>query len=119
MICFQSEIELAGALRFELRTSVLETDILPVETTRLKIFGVSDGNRTRNIRFGRPALSRLSFAHKIWCIGKDSNFHSETATVLQTACLNRRRPMRVKNKILCKNEKGRDLDRLRAQLCPE
>lgn len=25
---------------------------------------MSDGNRTRNIRFGRPALSRLSFAHR-------------------------------------------------------
>ena len=41
-----------------------------------KEFGVSDGNRTRNIRFGRPALSRLSFAHKFWCIGEDSNFRS-------------------------------------------
>ena len=28
--------KLAGALGFEPRTSVLETDILPVETTRLK-----------------------------------------------------------------------------------
>jgi hypothetical protein len=27
--------KLAGAFRFELKTSVLETDILPIETTRL------------------------------------------------------------------------------------
>jgi hypothetical protein len=40
--CFQSKIgnpiskiELAGALRFELKTSVLETGVLPIETTRL------------------------------------------------------------------------------------
>ena len=64
-----------------------------------------------------------------WCIGKDSNFHSETATVLQTACLSPRRPMREKlvpsrdggwvsiKKILCKNEKGRDLGTLQAQKC--
>jgi hypothetical protein len=30
------EINLAGAFRFELKTSVLETDILPIETTRLQ-----------------------------------------------------------------------------------
>ena len=42
--------------------------------------GVSDGIWTRSIRFGRPLLSHLSFAHKIWnlkwCIGKDLNFQS-------------------------------------------
>ena len=97
---------LTGALRFELRSSVLETGILPIETTHLQQFWildfglvrhsgellyaaliqnqrrtahlnakanpkskiqnrkrVSDGTRTRNIRFGRPTLSHLSFAH--------------------------------------------------------
>ena len=29
-------------------------------------FGVSDGTWTRNIRFGRPLLSHLSFAHEIY-----------------------------------------------------
>ena len=50
----------------------------------------------------------------------------EEATVLQTACLNQRRPMRKLKKInwwklkfLCKNKKGREIDRLRTQLCPE
>lgn len=83
--------KLAGAPRFERRTSVLETDVLPIKTKRLKVWrlwrdlnagprvsetcafdpselqsqkiGVDDGNRTRSIRFGRPALSLLSFAH--------------------------------------------------------
>lgn len=68
------EEKLAGAFRFELKTSVLETDILSIETTRLcnlrfvisfnrksQIFGVSDGTRTRNIWFGRPTLSRIEF----------------------------------------------------------
>ena len=85
---------MAGALRFERRISVLETDVLPVKTTRLKKVGVSDGNRTRNIRFGRPAIAsrRSSFAHlkKGICIGKDLNLHSAgSATVLQTASLYR------------------------------
>jgi hypothetical protein len=30
--------KLAGTLRFELRTSVLETDVLPIKTTRLQKF---------------------------------------------------------------------------------
>lgn len=64
-LCSVLNLNLAGAFRFELKTSVLETDVLPIETTRLcKIFGVSDGIWTRNRRFGRPLLSRLSFAHK-------------------------------------------------------
>ena len=31
----KSEIKVAGAFRFELKISVLETDVLPIETTRL------------------------------------------------------------------------------------
>ena len=31
----KSKIVLAGAFRFELKTSVLETGVLPIETTRL------------------------------------------------------------------------------------
>lgn len=79
--------KLAGALRFELKTSVLETGVLPIETTRLCKFGVSDGSRTRNRRFGRPALSHLSFAHKFWCIGKDLNFQSSETSDSFTDCL--------------------------------
>jgi hypothetical protein len=74
----KSKIDMAGAFRFELKTSVLETDILPIETTRLKA-GVSDGNRTRNIRFGRPALSRLSFAHKFCASGKSRTSKARNA----------------------------------------
>ena len=32
----QRKINLAGAFRFELKTSILETDILPIETTHLR-----------------------------------------------------------------------------------
>ncbi len=69
-------------------------------------FGVSDGNRTRNPRFGRPTLSRFELRSqnlkykKVWCIGKDLNFHSESATVLQTACLTGGDRC-VKNKFFC------------------
>ena len=83
---------------------------------------MSDGNRTRNIRFGRPTLSLLSFAHKFWCIGEDLNFRSVfTRLFYRQLALSRRRPMRKKfskSKILCKNKKGRGLDRLRTQKCP-
>lgn len=69
---------MTGAFRFELKISVLETDVLPVETTRLRKFGVSDGIRTRIIRFGRPTLSRLSFAHKFQnAPGKIRTFKAE------------------------------------------
>ncbi len=81
--------KLADTLRFERRTSVLETDVLPVETTRLN-FGVSDGTWTRSIRFGRPLLSHLSFAHKkIKSLVHRERFELsqlEEAAILQTAC---------------------------------
>ena len=35
-----------------------------IPNRRLTRIKVSDGNRTRNIRFGRPTLSLLSFAHE-------------------------------------------------------
>lgn len=106
--CFQvkisnpkSKIEVAGVFRFELKTSVLETGVLPVETTRLCKLGVSDGSRTRSRRFGRPALSQLSFAHKFVCIGKDLNFHSANARQFYRLLALTNGDRCVKNKKFC------------------
>ena len=92
----QQQGNLAGTFRFELKTSILETEILPIKlrtyfdlwfviadfgfslksaiTNHKSEIGVSDGNRTRNIRFGRPTIASrpLSFAH---ILIRDSGSH--------------------------------------------
>ena len=159
---------MAGAFRFELKTTILETGILPIKLSaclnlRWRIWHlsvrkrirfiidkseipnppseieVSDGNRTRSFRFGRPVLSLLSFAH---IVVRDENIrihlqseirnpkseikmHRERFELSQRKprqfyrlpALADRRPMRVFVENLCKNEKGRDVGTLRAQKC--
>lgn len=132
---------LAGAFRFELKTSILETEILPVKLHTCKANGF-DTTWTCDLKFRKLALCDSVWATKPWsenlewatgiepatsgledrhsavwvsltfwfwtldfgfqgklqliqnrkskiqnrnCIGKESNFHSEIATVLQTA----------------------------------
>ncbi len=98
---WQARSDLNGGLRFwrptfcQLKTtrpryfrfSIFDLQ-LNKSNRKSQISGVSDGNRTRILRFGRPTLSLSSYAHNLifdwkkqiknqklkWCVRKDSNF---------------------------------------------
>ena len=80
--------KLAGAFRFELKTSVLETDVLPVETTRLKIWSERrDLNPQHSV--WKTATQPFEFrSQKIKSLVHRERFELsqlKKATVLQTA----------------------------------
>ena len=62
------QLKLRTLVIYDLQFAICDLQCLQSQIANCKsqIFGVSDGIWTRNIRFGRPLLSHLSFAHKIW-----------------------------------------------------
>ena len=93
--------KLAGAFRFELKISVLETDVLPVETTRLceKIWSERrDLNPQHSV--WKTATQPFEFrSQKLVHRERFELSQLQRATVLQTACL--ADGDRCVNKIFC------------------